>query len=207
MPDKEVQRTPVPKEGDKDPNVPDVTKLQAENEDLKKKLEELSDKGKGGDKKLEEFIQAQTKQMEAMTSQIKALEEANKNLAEHASKQSSKAKIAEIERLCDKLLTDDHHHPAVVQVAKEIFLTAPEDKVVKLTEVTGEGEEKKEVSLDFTFHDALLKLLSAIPKTQRADYDEKTVIKADDITEAEQKKLEDEAIARAMVKSKMKVVK
>jgi cell division septum initiation protein DivIVA len=207
MSKEDVKRTPVPKEGDQDPVAPDVTKLQEENEDLKKKLEELENKGKGGDKKLEEFIQAQTKQMESMTTQIKALEEANKKLADHATTQASKARIIEIERICDKLLADEHHHPAVVGVAKEILLTAPEDKVVKLTEVTGEGDDKKEVQLDFTFQEALLKLLSAVPKTQRANLKEETVIEAEKITEAEQKKLEDEAIARAMSRSKMKVVK
>uniref|UniRef100_A0A6M3JYK0 Uncharacterized protein n=1 Tax=viral metagenome TaxID=1070528 RepID=A0A6M3JYK0_9ZZZZ len=205
-----VVRTPAKK--DEDLTLEDLKEksvaLEKENEELKKKLEKIP---KDGDtKELQDFIIEQKKHMDEMKKELEDLKKDNVSLQDKHKQSDERAHVIEIERKCDKLLSDDHHHPSVVSVAKQIMLSAKnDDKVIKFEETIGEGENEKKVNIELSIMDAVVKILESIPKTQRANYDEKTVIGSNDVslTEEEETKLQEGAIKKAFAKKKLHAVK
>jgi len=205
-----IVRTPVKK--DEDLTLEDLKEksvaLEKENEDLKKKLEKVP---KDGDtKELQEFILEQKKQMENMKKELEDLKKDNVSLQDKHKQSDERARVIEIERKCDKLLKDEHHHPSVVSVAKQIMLSAKNnDKIIKFEETIGEGENEKKVNIELSIVDAVIKILESIPKTQRANYDEKTSIGSNDVslTEEEETKLQEGAIKKAFAKKKLHAIK
>jgi len=159
-------------------------------------------------KKLEEFITAQKKEMKALQGTVTALQEANKTLEDKTKKTETKNRTLEIERICTKLLTDDKHHPVVVETVKQILSGSNLSGTIKFEESVGEGDAKKTIEIEANFEEAILRILEAIPASQRTNLGEKTT--TDDglkITEEENTKLEDAAIKKAFVKKGLKIVK
>jgi len=163
-------------------------------DDTKKQLAEFSD-----------FIVAQKKQMEEMNGVIKTLQEENKSLKDANNNIQSRAKKVDVDRLCDTLLRDEHHHPAIVAIAKEIMLNDNGAKIIKMSETIKDGDNEKTVELELTVKDAVLRLLQAIPKNQRADYKEET--HSHELSEEENSKLMDKAMANVFARKGLKVVK
>jgi hypothetical protein len=154
------------------------------------------------DKKLMEFIDEQKKEMKTMKDSIVALQEENKALRNDSDASKGHARKMEVQVICEKLLRDDHHHPAVVAIAKELMLNDGGAKLVKLTEKSGD----KEVQVEYTLTKVVEKLLEAIPASQRANYTEKTTTSSEkEVTEEDQKKMEDRAIDRAKAKKGLKL--
>jgi len=198
-----VVREPAPKDE------PKLEEIQEENKRLKAELDEMKKKPpqEKDNKVLTDFINSQKTAMEAMETKIKTLEDRNKVIETDVQTKEEKLRKSEVERICDKLLTSDKHHPVVVAVAKEIMLSASATTVIKMTETSGEGDKKKEVQLDVSIKDALLRLLAAIPATQRADYDEKTRHGDDkQFSEEEETKVELEGKKRAFAKHGLKMI-
>lgn len=194
--DKVVDRTPV-----KLTDEEKITKLTEKNDELEKQIKELSVLPDTM-KKMNELIEAQKTLTAEQSAQIKTLQDQNKSFKETSDASVKKAHSIEVERMCDKLMKDDNHHPAVVAIAREILMSAPADKIVKLTEKVGE----KEVVMDYSISEAVQKLLSSIPASQRANYDEKTRIGDDKtLTEEEQDKIEDSAIKKSLAKKGLKL--
>jgi len=149
-----------------------------------------------------EFIDEQKKEMKTMKDSIVALQEENKALRNDSDASKGHARKMEVQVICEKLLRDDHHHPAVVAIAKELMLNDGGAKLVKLTEKSGD----KEVQVEYTLTKVVEKLLEAIPASQRANYTEKTTTSSEkEVTEEDQKKMEDRAIDRAKAKKGLKL--
>ena len=166
-------------------------------DDTQNRLEEFS-----------EFIVLQKKQMEDMSKELSALKEENKTLKESSIRSEERAKKIDVERLCDTLLTDGHHHPSVVAVAKEIMLNDTGKKIIKLSETIKDGDNEKTVELELTVKDAILRLLEAIPKNQRANYNEETTSHtAQFSSDEEYDKVASQAIAKSFERKGLKVVK
>jgi len=204
---KDIKRDPAVK--DEDVTLEDLQamneELEKKNDELQKKLDESSD---DNNKELQDFILEQKKEMKEMSDKIEKYEEKTKTLHSKQIASDERARVVEIDRICDKLLTDKHHHPAVVSIAKEIMLSdQEEDRIIKFTETIGEGEEEKSVDLELTIREAVLKILEAIPTSQRANYNEETNI-GDGVsfTEEEQNKMENEAIGRSFRKKGLRLV-
>jgi hypothetical protein len=207
----EIKREPVKvtEEADtkKDVKLEEFEKIQAKNQELEDKLKKLEETkaAKEEDVKLEEFISAQNKQLQAMEDRIAKLTEANKALEEDSKKAKANAKVSEIKLFCDKLLNDEHHHPSVVETVKDLLLENPSDeKVYKFSETVGEGDDAKTREVKISLMDVISNVLSAVPATQRANYNEKTTSDSVSLSEEEQDKLEEKAMARAFAKKNMK---
>ncbi len=183
---KDVKRTPV----------------RLSDEEIAKKLEEQ----KETNKKLQEFIESQQKLLENVTKELKTLQEENKNLATKHKESERRARIAEIENKCEKLLTEGHHHPSVVEVVKQLMMADVYNSMtIKFSETIEVDGEQKSRDVELTFSEALEKVLEAIPQSQRANYGEKTVIGSpEEISEEEAAKLEDKAIEKVFSKRKIK---
>lgn len=204
----EIERDPAIK--DEDLTLEDVKtkniELEKKNDELEKKL-----KGDNDDDKIElqDFIVQQKEEMKKMSDKLEAMEVDKVDLQKDQKVSNDRYRLSEIERTCDNLLTSDHHHPAVVTVAKQIMLgDITEKKVIKFTETVGEAKDKKTVDIELSVKEAILKILEAIPKTQRANYNEKTRIGDDDITftEEEENKIQEEGIARSFAKKGLQLV-
>jgi hypothetical protein len=211
-----VKRTPVKKTDDGDDDL--QTKLETANseiDNLKKKLEESEKKleevsgDSGDDKKLQEFITEQKKAMTTLQNEIKTLREQGDDDRKKLVDSEEKNRQLSVSRTCEKLIRDDHHHPAIIEVAKQIMMSdSSGKKIVKLSETVGEGDDEKTVELEMSLTEAIMKVLEAIPKSQRADYDEKTSTDSEvSLTNEEEAKLESEAINKAMTKKGLKRVK
>ena len=217
MPKEKIERTPA-KKADGDETLT-LEELMKKNDELATKIKELEDKKEPkkedkteeGSKQFEDFIKAQTKQLETMEKKLETLEGENKKLAETSSKNASKARTSDIDRICDNLLTTDGHHPAVIDVAKEIMLGSDDVASIKLSETVGEGDDAETIDRDNTVMESVLKVLEAIPKSQRANYNEKSSSGDDKVVlEEEQTKVEesgmDKAFQKRGLKRKLKVV-
>ena len=133
-----------------------------ENSDLAKKLEEQKEQVD----KLLAANEAAIKQNEEMVKRLKELEE---------DKEAKDFIIfsQRVDKDCDKLLNEEKHHPAMVNIAKSILLGTKGkagEITVKLTE--GSGDDAKEV--DKNLHDAIISLMDALPKECRVDTEEKS---------------------------------
>lgn len=176
------------------------------NPDDKKKIEG-DDKKLEGDKKFEEFILAQQKENKKLADALEGLKEENKTLKEGRRSDKDEARTLKIKNTCENLLRDEHHHPSVIAIAKELMLNSEDGAIFKFSETVGEGDEKKTVELELSFNDSILKLLAAIPASQRADYTERTT-SSDGIalTEEDEEKLYQSAKKKTFQKVGLKLV-
>jgi hypothetical protein len=158
--------------------------------------------------KPDERVEVMLSTHKKMEDRLATLEAEKDALAKKLTSSEQVARTEKIERICDKLLAEDHQHPAVVSVAKQIMLSDTGDQTIKLSETVKDGENEKTIELEVTIRDAVLKILSSIPNSQRADYTEKTST-ADEktLTEAEQEKLEKEAMGKVFGRRKLSAVK
>ena len=139
-----------------------------------------------------------------MEKRLEELEKTNKGLEEKVVLSEKKATEKEIEIIRTKLLSDEKHHPAVVAVAVELMKSDSGEKVFKFEDTVKDGENDKKVEVVLSLSDAILRILEAIPKSQRADYTEKTTISdSKSFTEEEQAKIEDQAIKKAFAKKRI----
>lgn len=199
-----VKRTPAKKEDEKELTYEEIQIKLAETQEELKQLKESDD----GNKEMQEFITQMRDDQKKLQDKITKLEDQNVTLAKSHSESSEKARVIGINRVCDKLLNDSKHHPVVVEVAKEIMLgDVSGEKIVKFAETAGEGAEKKTTTIEISVTDAVLKLLEAIPVSQRANLGEKTNIGDDlSLSEDEETKLQDSAIKRAFSKKGLALV-
>ena len=146
--------------------------------------------------------------MKILKNELDSIKGENKNLQETHVKTADKNRKLEVEMICEKLLTDDHHHPSMVGVAKQIMLSdSTGSKVIKFTETVGEGDDKKTIDIELSIKDAVLRILEAVPKTQRANYSENsTSDNGVQLSEVEQTNLENDAIRKSMRKKGLKIV-
>jgi hypothetical protein len=205
----EIKREPVKEvtEDKKDVKLEEFDALQAKNKELEDKLTKLEEakEEKKEDTKLEEFVDAQNKQLQAMEDRITKLTEANLALEEANITTKKAAKVSEIKLFCDKLLNDEHHHPAVVETVKDVLLENPSDeKIYKFSETVGEGDAASTREVDISLMDVISNVLSAVPEKQRADYKESTTSDSVSLSEKDQNDLEDKAMSKAFAKRNMK---
>ena len=215
----DVKRTPAK---DLDPNQDPLTLEESviKIADLEKQLAEVKtvadDDNKDGDddgkanNQLQDFIKQQTEEMKKMAETIEDQDTKMKSLEDAQSVSTKKSHVLEVDTICTKLLHTDKHHPALVNVVKQVLLCDESGtKVIKFQETVGEGDDQKTVDLDLSVREAVLKILEAIPDTQRGDYTEKTATGDDDVSlsEEEQNKLEEAAIQKAKAKAGIRVVK
>jgi len=207
----DIERKPVKVEEvddkKKEVKLDDVEVIKAKNIELEEKLRALEDKKekKNADVKLEEFVEAQKIQLQAMEDRITKLTEANVALEEDNKKTKEVAKVSEIKLFCDRLLNDEKHHPSVVEVVRDLLLENPSDeKVYKFSETIGEGDEAKTRDINISLQGVISNILSAVPATQRANYTEKTTSDSVSLSEAEQNEMEDKAMSKAFAKKNLK---
>ncbi len=216
---KKVKRDPVKKTGDEEVTLESLkeenAKLQEEKDELlefkkteEKRLKELEESQQPEDKKLSAFILQQKKQMTELRKEIDGLKGANKELKEETVKSIDARRQLEIDRVCDKLMTEDHHHPSVVEVVRQVIRSDINgEKVIKFQETIGEGDDVETIDLEFSIQEAVLRILETIPKTQRANYKEDTSSDTGvSLTEEEQTNMENGAIKRAFGKKGLKLV-
>lgn len=124
---------------------------------------------------VKEFFASIKKNQKDFSDQIVALQEENKSLKEKNETTEHKARVTDIERKCDKLLSDGHH-PSVVEVAKSIMLSdIGASGVISFEDNVGTGDEKKTVKVELNVAEAIERLLEAIPSQQRATYKQETI--------------------------------
>jgi len=196
--DKTVVREPA-KEDEK----VSLEELQAKNKELSDRIDELNkakvpEKKKevkaedDGSKKLEDFILAQKDQMKILEDKLVVLEDTNKELKETSETNVEKARVTEINSICDKFLNDDKHHPVVVETARKILLSDKTGKKsIKLSETTGEGDAAKTIDIDCSITDAVVKLMDSFPDVKKSNYDEETTstntkLSENELSEAEE---------------------
>ena len=209
MPDIERKPAKVDEVDDKKKEVKldDIEIIKAKNIELEEKLKTLEEKKekKTADVKLEEFVEAQKIQLQAMEDRITKLTEANVALTEDNKVTKSAAKVSEIKLFCDGLLNDEKHHPSVVNTVRDILLgNSSDEKVYKFSETIGEGDEAKTRDITISLQGVISNILSAVPATQRANYTEKTTSDSVSLSEKEQDDIEDKAMSRAFAKKNIK---
>jgi len=169
---KKVKREPVTTD---DPA--EVKKLQDENDKLKQALKDKKEELDDVDN-IDGKVKKLTSTVKKMVETNKDLEKEIKTLKGDVETKDEETRKLRVESLCEKLSIDDGHHRGVIEVAKEIMLADKTGrKVVKLSETVGEGDDAVTTEYELSVTDSVLKLLEAIPDSQRTDLSEKTSIK------------------------------
>jgi hypothetical protein len=199
---KDVKKTPVVGEEDNDKDIT-LEEAIAKIKELEDSNKKLSTKASDADK-LQDNVNIILESNKKMEKRLEELEKTNKGLEEKVVLSEKKATEKEIEIIRTKLLSDEKHHPAVVAVAVELMKSDSGEKVFKFEDTVKDGENDKKVEVVLSLSDAILRILEAIPKSQRADYTEKTTISdSKSFTEEEQAKIEDQAIKKAFAKKRI----